>query len=53
MLVKAQRFDIKGNRYLDTPLKYYAGNCGLIRDSRPRKTRTGDILLNPKSIETL
>lgn len=29
MLARAQRFDIKGNHYLDTPLKYYAGDCGL------------------------
>ena len=29
VLAKAQRFDVKGNHYLDTPLKYYAGDCGL------------------------
>ena len=23
------RFDVKGNRHLDTPHKYYAGDCGL------------------------
>lgn len=29
ILQEATRFDIKGNHYLDTPLKYYAGDCGL------------------------
>lgn len=29
VLAKAQRFDVKGNHYLDTPLKYYASDCGL------------------------
>lgn len=29
VLQAAARFDIKGNHYLDTPLKYYAGDCGL------------------------
>ena len=29
VLQETTRFDIKGNHYLETPLKYYAGDCGL------------------------
>lgn len=29
VLSEARRFDIRGNRYLETPLKYYSGDCGL------------------------
>ena len=29
IISKAMRYDIKGKRYFDTPLKYYATDCGL------------------------
>ena len=29
IISKAMRYDIKGKRYFDTPLKYYAADCGL------------------------